>query len=127
MVSETSQIDARILICHYMQLDLTQFLLNQSQKLTQDALTKLDKAEKLALNNMPVSRIINSREFWQSEFYINQHVLDPRADSEILIEALLHFLPNRDQSLHMLDLGTGSGCLILSLLLEYKKRHGYRR
>ncbi|MDR1551505.1 MAG: peptide chain release factor N(5)-glutamine methyltransferase [Holosporaceae bacterium] len=71
----------------------------------------------------PISKILNKRSFWNSEFFINQHVLDPRPETELIIEMVLaHF--DKSSSLDFLDLGTGSGCILLSLLSEYKKSRG---
>jgi len=66
----------------------------------------------------PVSRILGRREFWSLEFRITPDVLDPRPDSETLVEAALSAFPNRTAPLRVLDLGTGSGCLLLAVLLE---------
>ena len=71
----------------------------------------------------PVSRILNKRNFWKREFILNQETLDPRPDSEILIEAVLEHFPNKSQSLKILDLGSGTGCLGLSLSEEYEYSH----
>ena len=72
----------------------------------------------------PISYLINKREFWKYEFYINESVLIPRHDSEIIIETVLKYVPNINTKYSILDLGTGSGCLIISLLKEYKNSHG---
>ncbi|NRA85899.1 MAG: peptide chain release factor N(5)-glutamine methyltransferase [Rhizobiales bacterium] len=117
--SDTAQLDARFLICHYLKLDYTSFILQQADIIADPILKQLQAAEKLALAHMPISRILKSREFWGLEFVISADVLDPRADSEILIETLLHFIPPSNQPLNILDLGTGTGCLLLSLLSEY--------
>lgn len=66
----------------------------------------------------PVSRILGRREFWSLEFRITPDVLDPRPDSETLVETALALFPNRSAPLRVLDLGTGSGCLLLAVLLE---------
>ena len=68
----------------------------------------------------PVSRILNKRNFWKSEFILDDATLDPRPDSEILIEAVLEHFSNNKELLKILDLGSGSGCLGLSLLEEYE-------
>jgi release factor glutamine methyltransferase len=66
----------------------------------------------------PLSQVLGRREFWGLEFRVNEHVLDPRPDSECLVEAVLERVRNRLAPIRVLDLGTGSGCLLLSLLRE---------
>ncbi|MDC0074985.1 peptide chain release factor N(5)-glutamine methyltransferase [Alphaproteobacteria bacterium] len=66
----------------------------------------------------PVSKIINSKYFWKHEFYVNSDVLDPRPDSETLIEALLENIEDKYKKYKILDMGTGSGALLISLLSE---------
>ena len=66
----------------------------------------------------PLSHILGYREFWSLEFRVDGTVLDPRPDSETLVEAGLAALARRDRPWRLLDLGTGSGCLLLALLTE---------
>ncbi len=67
----------------------------------------------------PVSKIIQSRGFWKRDFYVTHDVLDPRPDSETLIDTVLRYYPQREKSYRILDIGTGSGCLLLSLADEF--------
>lgn len=66
----------------------------------------------------PVARILGRREFWSLSFALSPATLDPRPDSETLVEALLEQVPDRQRPLTLLDLGTGTGCLLLALLSE---------
>ncbi|MFN0044301.1 MAG: peptide chain release factor N(5)-glutamine methyltransferase [Alphaproteobacteria bacterium] len=66
----------------------------------------------------PVSRILGRREFWSLDFALTPDVLDPRPDSETVVEAALTHLGSRDREAAVLDLGTGSGCLLLAVLSE---------
>ena len=66
----------------------------------------------------PLSHIVGHREFWSLEFRVGPEVLDPRPDSETLVEAGLAALADRGAAWRLLDLGTGSGCLLLALLSE---------
>ena len=66
----------------------------------------------------PMARILGYREFWSLRFELSPATLDPRPDSETLIEAALAALPDRARRYRALDLGTGSGCLLLALLSE---------
>lgn len=72
----------------------------------------------------PVSKILGRRGFWKGEFIVTPDVLDPRADSETLIESVLSHFPDTARPYRILDIGTGSGCLLVSLLGEYKNAAG---
>lgn len=72
----------------------------------------------------PVSRILGRRSFWKDDFQINSDTLDPRPDTETVIEAVLEACPDRAAIRRVLDLGVGSGCLLLSLLREYPLARG---
>lgn len=77
------------------------------------------------LKGEPLSRIKGAREFWSLLFHLNSHTLDPRPDSEILVEATLKWMgQEKDKPWRILDLGTGSGCLLISLLHECPQATG---
>lgn len=76
---------------------------------------ELEKAIELRCQRVPLSKIIGLREFYGRDFIVDENVLDPRPDSETLIEAALPFI---NSSTRVLDMGTGSGCLLLTLLAE---------
>lgn len=72
----------------------------------------------------PVSRILERREFWSLSFCLTPATLDPRPDSETLVEAVLNAIPDRSAALRLADLGTGTGCLLLALLSELPNATG---
>lgn len=72
----------------------------------------------------PMAYILGEREFWGMPFKVSPAVLVPRPDSETLIETVLELLPDRAAALRILDLGVGSGCLLLTLLREYPEASG---
>jgi release factor glutamine methyltransferase len=74
-------------------------------------------------NHEPVSKIINHRAFWNGDFFVNGSVFDPRPETELIIEMVLSKFDQRD-NLNFLDVGTGSGCILLSLLGEYEHSKG---
>ena len=71
------------------------------------------------LKKEPISKIFNSKEFWKYNFYVNEFVLDPRPETELMIEKVLNYFPNKNKKLKILDLCTGSGCIAISLAKEY--------
>ena len=72
----------------------------------------------------PISRILGYREFWSLRFELSPDTLDPRPDSETLIEAALSALEDRERAYRVLDFGTGTGCLLLALLSELQNAFG---
>ncbi len=72
----------------------------------------------------PLAYITGSREFWSINFFVAPAVLIPRPESETLVEAGLRQFPERGAALRVLDLGTGSGCLLLAFLSERPHAHG---
>jgi len=76
------------------------------------------------LAHEPLSRVLGRREFWGLEFTLSADTLDPRPDSETIVEAVLVRLPDRERPYRFLDLGTGTGCLLLAILAEYRRATG---
>jgi release factor glutamine methyltransferase len=72
----------------------------------------------------PLSRVLGRREFWGLDFSLSPDTLDPRPDSETVVEAVLARLTDRAKPYRFLDLGAGSGCLLLALLSEYPAANG---
>ena len=68
----------------------------------------------------PLAKIFKEKEFWKYNFVVNENVLDPRPESELLIEAVEKYFQNKKQKIKIIDIGTGSGCLAVSLAMEYK-------
>ena len=96
----------------------SEVFLSESQfKTFQSFLERRKKSE-------PIAYILNKKEFWKDSFYVNNSTLIPRTDSEVIIEMVLNLIPNKDEKLKFADLGTGSGCLIISLLKEYQYSEG---
>lgn len=87
-------------------------------------LDKLNDAIQRRQKHEPISKIIGKRGFWKSEFITTSDVLDPRPDSEMMIESVLSFFPDKEKEYRILDIGVGSGCLLFSLLDEYPNAKG---
>nr|WP_316045093.1 peptide chain release factor N(5)-glutamine methyltransferase [Bosea sp. BH3] len=90
-----------------------------------DALARLASFATRRLSGAPVWRILGEREFWGLRFLLSPATLEPRPDSETIVEAaLVEFKGRRDEPLSLLDLGTGTGCLLVSLLSELPRARG---
>ena len=115
---ESARLDARLLLAHALGWDAAKivatkdFLPDAEQRRTLDALITRREARE------PVAAIIGYREFWSLDFAVSADVLIPRPDSETIIEAALAAVEDKELALGILDLGTGSGCLLLALLSE---------
>jgi len=73
----------------------------------------------------PLSRVLGRREFWGLDFALSDETLDPRPDSETIVDAVLARVPGRGSPFKLLDLGTGTGCLLLALLSEFPAATGF--
>lgn len=113
---ENHRLDARILLAHVLGVEQNKIFAFAVDEMQQDMFWNLIKRR---CNREPVSRIIGKRGFWKDDFYISKETLDPRPDTETLIEAVLSAINNKNQALNILDLGTGSGCIALSLAREF--------
>lgn len=125
---DNPQLDARLLCCHALGLDRAQ-LLSQSQRvLTKDEIAAIDSMITRREKRESVARIIGKREFWGLDFALNEATLEPRPDSETLVEAVLKRIQDSGfgirEKISILDLGTGTGCLLLSLLHELPQATG---
>ena len=72
------------------------------------------------INRQPIAKIIKNKPFWKNNFYVNNFVLDPRPETELIIEEALNIYRNKNLKLKILDIGTGSGCIAISLAKEFK-------
>lgn len=114
--------DVEILLAHLLQVPRHRFVLDKVDVSHQIHLKALAFAKRRAAGE-PVAKIIGQKEFWSLTFKVNQHTLDPRPDSETLIETVLKHVTPKNKAYKILDLGTGTGCLALSLLSEYPSAH----
>ena len=124
---ETPELDARLLLCHAAGLSHEAYVAGREHELEPDAVALFGACVERRLVGEPVSRIIGLREFYGRPFRIDGSTLDPRPDTETLIEAALALVESeamRETPLNILDLGTGSGCILITLLAELPGARG---
>jgi len=116
--------DARLLLAAALALDPAAILARPERTLTKAEQDRIAALIARRARGEPVSRILGRREFWSLDFAVTADTLDPRPDSETLVGAVLACLPDRAAPLDILDLGTGTGCLLLALLSELPAARG---
>ncbi len=116
--------DARLLAAHALGVDRIALHVDRDRRLSSCEQEALHRLGRRRAAGEPVSRIVGRREFWSLAFELSPATLDPRPDSETLVQAALDRMPDRDRPLSILDLGTGSGCLLIALLSERPRAWG---
>lgn len=111
--------EARLLVALAASVEPATVLGWPERRLDEEAEARLEELARRRASREPYARLVGKRQFWSLDFALSSAALEPRPDSETLIEAALELLPDRAASLRLLDFGTGSGCLLLALLSEF--------
>ena len=116
--------EARLLLSHATGLTIEQLVARGRDSAPPAVAVTLRELTARRVRREPMAYILGEREFWGLPFKVSPAVLVPRPDSETVIETVLDLLPDRTRKLRILDLGLGSGCLLLTLLREYPQATG---
>ena len=121
---ENSNLDAKIIFKHILSVDNEQFELCKkneiSSKITKSYFELIDRR----IKREPIAYITNKQSFWNDEFKVTKDTLIPRPETELILESVISYFPDKKIDLNIADLGTGSGCIIISLLQEYINASG---
>ena len=117
------QLDSEILLSNSIKKDKKHIILNPKEILNSKQLCKFKDLIERRKKGEPIAYLIKKKEFWKDEFFVNKDVLIPRPDTELIIEQVLKIY-SKDVQLHVLDIGTGSGCILLSILKERPNFYG---
>ena len=120
---ETPELDARIILKEVLSLDDKDLILKESLDIPEEMIEKIITIESRRLNGEPISKIFKKRDFYNSTFVISNDVLDPRPETELIVEIANNYI-NKNEVKNILDLGTGSGCILLSILNENRMING---
>ena len=118
-----ANLDCEVLLSNTISKDREYLILNLKQNLDKKYIDFFYNLIERRKKGEPVAYLINKKEFWKETFYVNKDVLIPRPDTEHLIEEVIKYTYEYSK-LHILDIGTGSGCILLSILRERKKFNG---
>ena len=111
--------EKKLLLSYVLGLSNEELNLANNKKVGEKDLKNFEQLINRRKNSEPIAYITNTKSFWKNDFYVDYSVLIPRSDSELLIESVIEYFPDLTKSYNFLDLGSGSGCLIISLLNEY--------
>jgi release factor glutamine methyltransferase len=121
--SNSYQLDSELLMSKIFEKDRKFIILNSNKKLSEEKYEKFNYLVKKRSKGEPIAYLLNKKDFWKYEFYVDKGILIPRPDSELIVEQILG-LTKHKKNLRILDIGVGSGCLLLSVLKERKNFHG---
>jgi release factor glutamine methyltransferase len=119
----SAQLDTEILMAEALGKNREYIILNHDKVLNIENLEYFKKLVQQRATRKPIAYLLNKKFFWKSEFYVNKNTLIPRPDTEIIVEQILNAVKHKNY-LKILDIGVGSGCILLSILKEKKNFYG---
>ena len=117
------ELDAQILLSNIMNVSRSSLIINDKTFVSKKNKKKFDQLIARRMKNEPIAYILGKKEFWSEDFIINNSTLVPRPETELLIYKLVSYFKNK--KINILDIGTGSGCILLSILKELKFSKGF--
>ena len=119
----SAKLDSEILMAKALGKKREYIILNNNKIIKEQNLKYFKKLVHERATRKPIAYLLKKKSFWNSEFYVNKNTLIPRPDTEIILEQILKFTKNKNY-LNILDIGVGSGCILLSVLKERKNFYG---
>ena len=116
------ELDAQLILSDLMNVKRESLIVNNKLSISDKIMKKYDMAIKRRISGEPVAYIIGKKEFWNEKFIVNCSTLVPRPETELLIYKLINYFKNKTPNI--LDIGTGSGCILLSILKELNLAKG---
>ena len=118
----THELDAQIILSDIMGVKREYLIINNRTYISEKIMEKYDTAIRRRINKEPIAYITGKKEFWSEDFMVNQSTLIPRPETELLLYKVVNFFKNK--RINVLDIGTGSGCILLSILKELNLSRG---
>jgi len=114
------KLESNLIIQEVLDISLEKLILSYDIDINEEQYSAIITLVNRRINKEPIAYIFGYKYFWKYKFYVDQGSLIPRPDSEVIIESVLNYFSDKLRSLNILEIGVGSGCLIISLLKEYK-------
>ena len=121
---QTAKIDSEVILANILNTTRINLITKQDITLNKEQENLFNKLVERRKQKEPVAYILNKKEFWNENYFVDKRVLIPRPETEILIELLLKKTKDKNKAYKVLDLGCGSGCLLISFLKEMRKSQG---
>jgi release factor glutamine methyltransferase len=118
----TYQLDSELILSKLLNKRRENLLVNEETIVPLKTIKNFNKLIKIRSKRQPIAYILNKKEFWNYIFYVNKYTLIPRPETELMVESVLKIY--KSKRFKILDIGTGSGCILLSILAECKKASG---
>jgi len=119
---ETHQLDSELVLSSLLKKQRENLLINLNKKVSKNTIDNFEKLIIRRANREPLAYILKKKEFWSKDFFVDRNTLIPRPETELLCESVIRIFKNKN--IHILDIGTGTGCIILSILSEIKEGKG---
>jgi len=119
---QTYRLDSEIILSSILKKKREQIIINSEEKVSKKNINNFNKLIIRRSTKEPLAYILKNKEFWSKNFFVNRDTLIPRPETELLCDIVIKLFKNKNP--HILDIGTGTGCILLSILSEIMKAKG---
>ena len=119
---KSHQLDSELVLSNLLKKQRENLLINLNQEVSKSIIDNFKKLIFRRSTREPLAYILKNKEFWSKDFFVNRNTLIPRPETELVCESVVKILKNKN--LYILDIGTGTGCILLSILSEIKRAKG---
>ena len=119
---KTHVLDSELILSDILKSQREKLIINSNQSVSEKVINNFNKLILRRTKKEPIAYILKKREFWSKDFFVNQNTLIPRPETELLCEQLIKIF--KGKSINFLDIGTGTGCILLTILSEINEAKG---
>ena len=119
---QTYQLDTELMLSSLLKKKRERIIINSDKKVSKNIINRFNRLVVRRAASEPLAHILKNKEFWSNNFFVNRNTLIQRPETELLCESVIKKIKN--ENTYILDIGTGTGCILLSILSEIKKARG---